>query len=139
MTNDVPDHPAEPTILDFFKYLVDDDDAADAREHFCEVVNEQIANVASWLAVDAWLGAGDVRDTNFERQSEPDPTRRRSFVAVGLVAQISSELVSGALLLFRNGNQYAASALVRQLIECECLVLSVVLDGDARRVWRHRA
>ena len=134
VVTDLPDDPSSVTILDFFAYLVGDDDAAMAREHFCEVVAEQIANVASWLGVDAWLGAGDVQDTSVGRQAEPDPVRRRSFVAVGLVAQISSELVSGALLLFRNGNHYGASALIRQLIECEYLLRAFGLNFvDAAR------
>ena len=111
-----------------------DDDAAAARERFCEVVAKQITNVASWLGIDAWLGAGDVRDTAIGHQAEPDPVRHRSFVAVGLVAQITSELVSGAQLLFRNGNEYGASALVRQLIECEYLLRAFCLNfADAAR------
>jgi hypothetical protein len=123
------------TILDFFAYLVDDDDAAAARERHCEAVSSALENVASWLAVDAWLGAGDVQDTSAADQAEADPVRRRSFVAVGLVAQISSELVSGALLLFRNGNEYAASALVRQLIECEYLLRAFGLNFAEAARW----
>ncbi len=126
--------PASLTIFDFFAYLVADDDAAAARERFCEVVATEIGNVASWLGVDAWLGAGDVQDTSSTDLEEQDPTRRRSFFAVGLVAQISSELVSGALLLFRNGNEYSASALIRQLIECEYLLRAFGLNfADAAR------
>lgn len=123
------------TILDLFAYLVDDDDAAAARERYCDVVSSALENVASWLAVDAWLGAGDVQDTSAGDQAEADPVRRRSFVAIGLVAQISSELVSGALLLFRNGNQYAASALVRQLIECEYLLRAFRLNFVEAARW----
>lgn len=127
--------PASLTILDLFAYLVADDDAATARERFCEVVASQIDNVASWLGVDAWLGAGDVQDTGSSDQEEPDAARHRSFVAVGLVAQISSELASGALLLFRNGNEYSASALVRQLIECEYLLRAFRLDFADAAKW----
>jgi hypothetical protein len=126
--------PAFLTIFDFFAYLVADDDAAAARERFCEVVATEIGNVASWLGVDAWLGAGDVQDTSSTDLEEPDPIRRRSFFAVGLVAQISSELVSGALLLFHNGNEYSASALIRQVIECEYLLRAFRVNfADAAR------
>ncbi len=48
-------NPTSLTIFDFFVYLVADDDAAAARERFCEVVATQIDNVASWLGVDTWL------------------------------------------------------------------------------------
>ena len=123
------------TILDLFAYLVDDDAAALARERHCEAVSSGLENVASWLAVDARLGAGDVQDASAADQAAADPVRRRSFVAVGLVAQISSELVSGALLLFRNGNEYAASALVRQLIECEYLLRAFGLNFAEAARW----
>lgn len=70
------------TILDFFAYLVDDDDAAAARERHCEVVSSALENVASWLAVDAWLGAGDVQDTTAGDQplrvgGHPHPSGRQ--------------------------------------------------------------
>lgn len=134
--SDLPADLSSITIFDFFAYLVADDDAATARESYCEVVAAQIANVAAWLGVDAWLGAGDVADTGADvEQASADPTRRRSFVAVGLVAQIASELVSGALLLFRNGNQYGGSALVRQLIECEYLLRAFRLNFDDAARW----
>lgn len=109
---------AAVTILEFFAHLVADDDAAGARERHCEAVTSAIENISSWLAIDAWIGAGDVQDTRPGADlAEVNAAHRRSFVAVALVAQISSELLSGALLLFRNGNEYAAPALVRQLIE----------------------
>jgi hypothetical protein len=123
------------TIFEFFAYLVDDDQAAAARERYCEVVASALENVASWLAFDAWIGAGDVDDAGAGEQPEVDPSRRRSFVAAGLVAQISSELVSGALLLFRDGNEYAASALVRQLIECEYLLRAFQLNFAEAARW----
>lgn len=123
------------TVLEFFAHLVDDDEAAGAREQYCEAVSSALENVASWLAVDAWLGAGDVKDTRTMDHAEDDHIRLRSFVAVGLVAQISSELVSGALLLFRNRNEYAASALVRQLIECEYLFRAFRLDFAEAARW----
>jgi hypothetical protein len=75
-----------------------------------------------------------VQDTTSTDLEEPDPIRRRSFFAVGLIAQIGSELVSGALLLFRNGNEYSAFALIRQLIECEYLLRAFRLNfADAAR------
>jgi hypothetical protein len=127
--------PASLTIADFFAYLVADDEAAAVRERFCDVVAVQLGDVASWLGFDAWLGAGDVENPSSAEQRDSDPARRRSFVAVGLVAQISSELVSGAQLLLRNGNEYGASALVRQLIECEYLLRAFRLNFTDAARW----
>ena len=126
--------PETLTVADFFAFLVGDDEAAAAREHFCDVVAAQLRDVASWLGLDAWLGAGDVQDTL--SQERPNPTTRvQSFVAIGLVAQISAELVSGAQILFRNANEYGASALVRQLIECEYLLRAFRLDFTEAARW----
>ena len=127
--------PETVTIADVFACLVADDEAAAAREHFCDVVAAQLKDVASWLGFDGWLGARDVQDTSSEERPNPNPTRMRSFVAIGLVAQISAELVSGAQLLFRTGNEYGASALVRQLIECEYLLRAFRLDFTEAARW----
>ena len=124
------------TILDFFTYLVGDEVAAAAREQHCGTVASALENVASWLAVDAWIGAGDAPDTSVANPTTAaDPGRRRSFIAAGLVAQISSELVSGALLLLRNDNEYAASTLIRQLVECEYLLRAFRLDFAEAARW----
>lgn len=129
--------PASTTIFDFFSYLVADNDAKIAREHFCGVVASELENTASWLGVDAWLGAGDMRNPSSTDGEGPDadPDCRISFAAVGLVAQISSELVSGAFLLFRDGNHYSALALVRQLIECEYLLRAFRLNFTDAARW----
>lgn len=123
------------TVGEFFASLVDDDDAANARERYCETVATALENVGSWIAIDAWIGAGDVPEPGGLREGAPDPTRRSSFHATGLVAQISAELATGATVLFRNGNEYAASALVRQLIECEYLLRSFRLDFNEASRW----
>lgn len=123
------------TIADFFALLIADDEAAAKRESFCDIVAEQLGEVASWLGFDAWLGAGDVEDTSSSDQHRPNPGRSRSFVAVGLVAQISAELVSGAHLLLRNRNEYGASALVRQLLECEYLLRAFRLNFVEAARW----
>ena len=127
--------PASLTIADFFAYLVADDDAAVARERLCNVIASQTKDVASWVGFDAWLGAGDVEHTSSPKQHHLNPARSRSFVAVGLVAQISGELMSGAQQLLRNENEYGASALVRQLIECEYLLRAFRLNFTEAARW----
>lgn len=125
----------EMTILDFFTELVDDDEAAAARERYCDNIAEALKNVGSWLEIDTWIGAGDVGEADLNKPPKPDPIRRRSFAAAALVAEISGQLVSGALLLLRDGNEYAASALVRQLIECEYLLRAFRLDFAEAARW----
>src|SRR4051794_199724 len=92
-------------MADFFAYPVADDDATAAREPFCDVVPRSFESCVM-APCRCMTGAVDVEDTSSPKQHEPDPTRSRSFAAVGLVAQISAEPVSGAHLLFRSGNEY---------------------------------
>ena len=79
--------------------------------------------------------AGDIEDGASTRRAAADPTRHRSFVDVGLLVQISSELVSGTLLLLRNSNEYSGAALVRQLIECEYLLRAFKLNFADAAKW----
>lgn len=83
------DNDASLTIFDLFANLVADDDAAAMREVYCEVVATQIKEVASWLAFDAFIGAGDQNEqgsvgttalagssSNWGKLSLPCPHRR---------------------------------------------------------------
>ena len=56
---------------------------------------------------------------------------------VSLLLQISSQLVSAGADLFSDGRNYAAAALLRQMVEVEYLAWAVdVRDQDAKR-WLH--
>lgn len=125
---------AKITIRDFIRFLATDDQGAEARKVYCREVAELAANLSSWLAFDAFLGAGDVKDPGFEDLSI-SPGRRRAFMAASLVAQMSSELIKGSVSLLHEGNEYACFGLVRQLIECEYLFRAFQLDFAAATRW----
>lgn len=125
---------ASVTIRDFFRFLATDKQGAEARKVYCREVAEAAENLSSWLAVDAMLGAGDTRDLKTDEPSI-SPERRRAFVAVSLVAQMSSELVKGSVTLLLEGNEYACSGLIRQLIECEYLFRAFQINFSDATKW----
>lgn len=55
--------------------------------------------------------------------------------AISLILKIGGSLVSGANDLFRSGNAYAASALVRQLVEVEYLAWAFENDQREAAKW----
>lgn len=58
-------------------------------------------------------------------------------ITVSILLQISSQLVSASADLFSDGRNYAAAALLRQMVEVEYLAWAVdVRDQDAKR-WLH--
>ena len=129
------DPPSTVTISDFFRHLAVDEQGAEARKTYCAEISRLTENLAAWLAVDAWIGAGDVKDTSAAAPPPTTPERRRAFIASSLVAQMSSELINGSVLLLRDGNEYACSGLVRQLIECEYLFRAFQLDFAQATKW----
>lgn len=122
------------TISDLFRHLATDAVGATARKDYCRGSAARFENLAAWLAVDAWLGAGDTENTNVP-QGPIDPERGRAFMAASLVAQMTSELISGAVLLLEDENEYACAGLVRQLIECEYLFRAFKLDFSDATKW----
>lgn len=134
MTKVTKDDLAGVTIRDFFRFLAIDEAGAEARKIYCQEIAEVVANVSSWIAVDAMAGAGDTKDPTAQ-ESSISPERGRAFVAVSSVAQMSCELIKGSVTLLRNENEYAAAGLVRQLIECEYLFRAFQLDFADATKW----
>lgn len=56
-------------------------------------------------------------------------------VAGGLVVEIASDLAASAISAMDAGRTYSASALIRQIIECEYLILLFNRDVEAAREW----
>lgn len=123
------------TASGLLSLVLEGDESAAVREVFCGTVAEQTREIGGWLAMSAWLGAGDQQDASATRPTVQDPTRARSFTAAGLVAQISADLMGGVQVLFAGGNDYAASALVRQLIECEYLFRAFRINFAEAARW----
>ena len=114
--------------------LLADGESRTARINYCQTVCSELEGVASWLAVDSWIGAGDIVDT---AQPGPiDPERRDGFHGLSIVVQIASELASGARALIEVGRSYAAAALIRQLLECEYLLELFRQDFANATEWK---
>jgi hypothetical protein len=56
-------------------------------------------------------------------------------VGLGTVVQIAGELCSGAITLLRDGNRYAAAALLRQVVEVEYLAWAFAEDEAEAMNW----
>jgi hypothetical protein len=129
------EEPSTVTISDFFRYLATAEQGGEARKVYCGAIEVLIGNLSAWLGVDAWLGAGDTTETSKKDHPPIDPERRRGFIAAGLVAQMSAQLIKGSVLLLREGNEYASAGLMRQLIECEYLFRAFQLNFADATKW----
>jgi hypothetical protein len=56
-------------------------------------------------------------------------------VGLALVMQIGGELLAGAVMLLEAGNDYAAAALTRQIVEVEYLTWAFAEDEQEARSW----
>jgi hypothetical protein len=128
-----PTDDSDLTAQQVFLLLLLKDGTRGLREDYCRVVGRQLENIASWLAIDAWLGGGDQRDPAKPTAMSPD--RRDGFSGLSLVVQIAAELTQGAIALIDEGRSYAAAALIRQLLECEYLLESFRQDFDEAKDW----
>lgn len=123
----------EKTAAEILDALLNDVDASRARISFCRTVATELEGVASWLAVDAFIGGGDQADGGV--RSDPDPVRLAGFSAVGLVTQIAADLATSTVQLFDSGHHYSGAALVRQFIECEYLLEAFRQDFAIAASW----
>lgn len=87
-----------------------------------------------WLALDAWLGGGDVPVHSAHEGAVADD-RYLSFRAAGAVVEMTSELSTGAVRLMAAGERYAAAALTRQTVECEYLLRVFIADFAMAARW----
>lgn len=113
-----------------------DEGAMESRQRFAAELVDCLQELASWIAVDAFLGASDKGASDQTRDQSPVMSERRSgFRAMALVTQMASELSSGAISCTIAGRLYASGALVRQLIECEYLLLAMKQDFKIASQW----
>jgi hypothetical protein len=136
-TKERDEAPGISTVSEFFKNLVDDDEAVISRKEFCAQISEHVTNVAMWVGLDAALGAGDRAEVSSDRVTDVprDRTRGNAFIAVGVVAEIGSDLMMSALQLLEGGRLYSGSALIRQLIECEYLLRVFRMNFEEGSRW----
>ena len=110
-----------------------DDDLRALRKSFCRATADSLRNIAGWLSVDATLGGGDYREL-YETQLT-DPDRFVAFRATAVVIEMASELVSGAVAQLNDDRRFAASTLIRQLLETEYLLRAFAEDFSQASKW----
>jgi hypothetical protein len=124
------DHRADEAREELRRVLVDEDYMA-ARLQYVSEILALIINITDWLAIDSWLGAGKVHDT---QRREEFGQAFTEFRAVATVVCMSAELAEAAVDMAKKGRYYAVAAVIRQLIECEYLLTLFNEDiGHARR------
>jgi hypothetical protein len=119
------------------------------RETHCDLLVRSLRDVSGWLALDAFLGAGDRRVANVAVEpgfghglAEPSIApqlssgdRYTGFRAISLIAQIAGELATASWQLIESSLHYGASALIRQLLECEYLFEAIRQDFGFAASW----
>lgn len=110
--------------------LGDDPTASKSRLAACDSMASALRRIGEILWVGGYLIGPD-------RVSDASPFGFGDDRAVGVatVAQIGGELGSGAVELLRAGNDYAAAALIRQLVEVEYLAHAFAADHDVAADW----
>lgn len=110
--------------------LADDPTGQDAREEMCTTVGAALARLGKMLWV---LGSMLGPDRALKRS--PFQFGDDRAVGVATVAQIGGELTISANHLLGVGHRYAASALIRQLVEVEYLATAFAADHEIAAEW----
>ncbi|MGH3129193.1 MAG: hypothetical protein ACRDNX_00060 [Gaiellaceae bacterium] len=107
-----------------------DRNAQESREHVCEALIRAFRDAGQLLWVGGYLFGPDRAAGVSPFQYGSDAT-----VALGTVCRIASELIEGASVLLRADNLYAASALLRQIVEVEYLAWAFSEDEEEAAAW----
>ncbi len=110
--------------------LAEDPAAIASRLAVCQAVALALSRVGHTFWLTGWLVGPD-------RKSGVSAFKFGNDGAVGLatVAQIGGELAKGAIQLLQAENLYAASALMRQLVEVEYLVKAFESENEVAAEW----
>lgn len=110
--------------------LASDEVAAASRVALCEAIGEALSRLGRIF----WLTGNIVGP---DRASGTSPFGFGDDVAVGVatVTQMGGELAKGAVRLLRDGNLYAAAALVRQIVEVEYLAHTFATKHEKAAAW----
>ena len=103
-----------------------------ARHQFAATMEALLSNIASWIAIDSWLGGGQVADIN---ETTHVGAAFDEFRAVAAVTCMCAELADAAVTMSAKGRSYAVAAVLRQLIECEYLLAHFAIDLEQARNW----
>lgn len=118
------------SVNDLLDELANDPTAVAARAAVCDSISTALAYLGKLFWVTGYIAGTD-------RKSGTSPFKFGSDAAVGIatIMQIGGELGSGAIQLLQTGNRYAASALIRQLVEVEYLVHAFDSESNAATEW----
>ncbi len=110
--------------------MAEDPATGAVRSSACRAIAEGLASVGKALWVVGYFIGSDRRDKSSTFSFGSDQT-----VGVATVAQIGGELANGAICLMEADNKYAASALIRQLVEVEYLASAFKHESSAASTW----
>lgn len=124
------DDPGDDQVRQLLRDLIENEAAVASRVSACDAVAGGLAQVGLALWVSGAFIGGD-------RVSGESPFGFGQDRAVGIatVAQIGGELARGAVGLLGGGNRYAASALLRQLVEIEYLAHAFAIGSETAEAW----
>ena len=126
-TVDVENERSTRNLLD---KLANDPSAVESRSAVCEAVSAALTHLGKVLWLTGYVVGPD-------RKSGESPFKFGDDRAVGIatVVQIGGELGTGTIQLLRGGNRYAASALIRQIVEVEYLAHAFAAESDEAAEW----
>jgi len=101
-----------------------------ARAALCRALGPSFRQVSQVI----WIGGSIIGP---DRANGRSPFKAGSDATVGLaiVAQVAGELIVGAVSLLDSNNNYAAVALIRQLVEVEYLAWAFAEDQAEAEAW----
>ncbi len=102
------------------------------HHRFAATMEALLSNIASWIAIDSWLGGGQVADIN---ETTHVGAAFDEFRAVAAVTCMCAELADAAVTMSAKGRSYAVAAVLRQVIECEYLLAHFAIDLEQARNW----
>lgn len=118
---------------DEFRSALLDESHGAARNQFLSTILGVLVNIEDWIAIDSWLGGGKAEHP--DRGDKPDLASVMAFRAVATVTSMSTELADAAVAMVAKRRYYAVGAVIRQLIECEYLLVLFNEDLDHARRW----
>lgn len=126
-----------PEAREAFLAVLLDADLRTLRTEYCRKVAVNLPTIAGWLAIDSFLGAGDISqaDLHIATDNMPIPDRYAAFRGVAGVIEMAGELAAGSVALLEGELRYAAAALIRQLIEGEYLIRAFADDLLRAAEW----
>jgi hypothetical protein len=110
--------------------LADDSAATAARMSACAAIAQALFDIGRMV----WL-TGYVVGPDRKSGASPFGFGDDSVVGAAAVTQMGGELASGAVQLLKGGNLYAASALIRQVVEVEYLAHAFAEQHEKAATW----